>query len=178
MQRDDAEKSGPMSTVNEARANQDGSSPCPGRVSRRAFIAAGSCCALAALASRSRAAKAKWPVVDVGTPKDFAKDGISEDFIKHDIFVIRHQDVLFAASAVCPHQGNMLRRDPQDATRIVCGGHGSTFDAGGAVMIGPATDGMVRLGISLNEKGRVVVDRNQEFPQDKWAEKGASIRLK
>ncbi len=167
-----------MSNESEARANHGGSSPCPGLFSRRAFIAAGSCCALAALSNQSDAAKARWPLVDVGTLKDFAKDGISEDFIKHDLFVIRHQDLLFAASAVCPHQGNMLRRDPQDASRIVCGGHGSTFDAEGAVVIGPATDGMVRLGISMDGKGRIMVDRNQEFPQDKWTEKGASIRLK
>lgn len=147
-------------------------------INRRHFLAAGAGCLCGAVAGAAPAAKSRWPLVEVGPLKGFAKDEISDAFAKHDFLLIRHQGTLIAASTVCPHRGNTLGRDPQDGTRMVCDGHGSVFDSEGLVVIGPATSGLVRLGISVNAQGQVVVDRNVEFPQDRWNDKGSSIKCK
>ena len=153
---------------------------CPGcqghQLSRRRFLAVGSGCVLGALGAAAADAT-KVPTVDVGKLKDFAEDGISVKFIKDDFFVMRHRGKLFAASVTCPHMGNTLRRDPQDATRILCSSHGSTFDGEGMVQVGPATSGLVRLGITLNGEGHLVVDPNKEFPQEKWTDKGCFVEI-
>lgn len=147
-------------------------------VSQRQFLAAGSGCLLGTLSGVGGAPAAKLPSVDIGPLKSFTQEGISEDFIRSDFFVIRHQDRLFAVSTTCPHMGNTLQRDPLDATRIKCGGHGSVFDGEGVVMVGPAWSGLTRLGISVDGKGHVVVNPNKEFPQDKWTEKGCFLVVK
>jgi len=146
-------------------------------LNRRQFLVISSGTVLGACGV-ARAATGKLPLVDIGPLKDFAEDGISVKFIKDDFFVIRHQGRLFAASNVCPHMGHTLQRDPDDPTRIICGRHGSAFDAEGLVTVGPASSGLIRLGIAVNDKGRVVVNPNQEFPQDKWTDKGGSIAVK
>jgi len=155
---------------------------CPGctghphLLSRRRFLAVGSGCVLGALGAAAADA-AKVATVDIGKLKDFAEDGISVKFIKDDFFVIRHQGKLFAASTNCPHMGNTLRLDSQDATRILCGTHGSTFDGEGMVQVGPASSGLTRLGITLNAEGHLVVNPAKEFPQDKWTDKGCFVEI-
>lgn len=150
---------------------------CRTVINRRQFMIIAAGCA-AGLAGSGALAGAKWPLVDIGTLKDFVKDGIFIDFTKDDFFVMRRQGVLFAASTVCPHMGNTLRRDPQDPGRIICSGHESNFDDEGAVTVGPATSGLLRFGISVDDKGRIIVNRNLEFPQEKWTEKGCFIEIK
>ena len=148
------------------------------RLNRRQFLAVSSGCVLGACGGVARATTGKLPLVDIGPLTDFAQDGISEKFINNDFFVIRHQGRLFAASTICPHMSNVLRRDPDDQTRIICSRHGSAFDAEGLATVGPASSGLIRLGIAVNDKGHVVVNPNQEFPQDKWTDKGSSIAVK
>lgn len=138
---------------------------------RRRFLAVGSGCVLGALGGAKAEAAEKAAAVDIGKLKDFAEDGISEAFTKHDFFVIRHDGHLFAVSTVCPHKGNVLSRDPDDSSRLVCEGHGSAFDVSGKVMVGPASAGLVRLGISVNAEGHVLVHPGDEFPEDNWADK-------
>jgi nitrite reductase/ring-hydroxylating ferredoxin subunit len=142
---------------------------------RRRFIAIGSGCVLGALGSE---AAGKQPLVDIGSLKKFDQDGISEEFTKDDFFVIRHQGRLFAASTTCPHMGGTLQRDSQDSSRIKCNLHESVFDREGMVMVAPASTGLVRLGISVNKDGHVMVDPNRQFPQDKWTDKDCSIEVK
>lgn len=144
-------------------------------MNRRRFLAVGSGCVLGALGG---AAAGKQPLVDIGALKKFDQDGISEEFTKDDFFVIRYQGRLFAASTTCPHMGGILQRDPLDSSRIKCGLHGSVFDGEGVVMVAPASTGLVRLGISVNKEGRVMVDPNRQFPQDKWTDKGCYVEVK
>jgi Rieske Fe-S protein len=148
-------------------------------VNRRQFLAVSSGCVLcAALGRAAEKSKKKREPVEIGSLKSFSKDGINEEFAAtNDFFVIRYRDRLFAASTSCPHVGHTLNRDPDDPTRIICGSHHSVFDAEGVVMVGPAATGLVRLGISVNDKGNVVVDPNKEFPQAKWTEKGSYIEV-
>lgn len=145
---------------------------------RRRFLAVSSGCVLGALGCATGRAAEKPATVDIGKLKDFAEDGISEQFLKHDFFVIRDQGLLFAVSTTCPHKGNVLRRDPQDNSRIVCEGHGSTFDATGKVSVGPASTGLVRLGISVNGDDHVIVNPAEEFPEDQWADKRSFLESK
>ena len=74
--------------------------------------------------------------------------------------------------------GNTLHRDPQNDTRIVCSGHGSVFDVEGMVTVGPASSGLIRFGITVNDKGHVVVNRNQKFLQGNWTDKGCYVEVK
>ena len=98
--------------------------------------------------------------------------------MKHEFFVIRNEGRLFAVSTTCPHKGNVLHRDPEDSSRIVCDGHGSTFNASGTVAVGPASSGLVRLGISVNGEGHVIVNRAEEFPEESWKDKQSFIEVK
>jgi len=145
------------------------------RISRRRFLAVGS--GVFGALGATVAEAAKLPRVDIGKLKDFAEDGISEKFTKHDFFVIRYQGKLFASSTTCPHMGNTLCRDPQDATRMVCSAHGSVFDTEGMVLVGPATSGFVRFGIAVDPVGHVIVNPGKEFPQDKWNEGGSFVEI-
>ena len=145
---------------------------------RRRFLAVSSGCVLGTLGCATGRVAEKTAAVDIGTLKDFAEDGISEAFEKHGFFVIRNEGHLFAASNTCPHKGNVLRRDPKDSSRIVCEGHGSTFNASGKVAIGPASTGLVRLGISVNGEGHVIVNLGEEFPEDSWPDKNSFIEVK
>ena len=147
-------------------------------MNRRRFLAVGSGCVLGALGAASGVAAGKLPSVDIGSVRNFAQDGISEEFVKNDIFVIRFQGRLFAASTTCPHMGGILMRDSQDTSRIKCGSHGSVFDNEGMVVVGPASSGLIRLGVSVNKDGHVIVDPNKEFPQDKWTDKGSYVEAK
>ncbi len=147
-------------------------------INRRRFLAVGSGCVLGALGGASGAAADKAPPVDIGALTKFSEDGISEEFTARDFFVIRYQGRLFAASTTCPHMGAILQRDPQDATRIKCGTHGSVFDGEGLATVGPASGGLTRLGISVNKDGHVLVDANKQFPRDKWADKGCYVEVK
>ena len=158
--------------------------PCQGNrgrrlaINRRRFLAVGSGCVLGAFGGASIASASKWPALDIGSPKKFFQDGIFDEFVKDNVFVIRYQGRLFAASTTCPHMGGILERDSQDASRIKCGLHGSVFDGEGVVMVGPASGGLLRLGLSVNKEGHIIVDRNLEFSQDKWTDKGCYVEVK
>jgi nitrite reductase/ring-hydroxylating ferredoxin subunit len=161
----------------EAGPCPENSAPRPA-INRRRFLAAGSGCLLGAWGAQRCVAADKQPPIDIGALKKFSEDGISEEFTKDDFFVMRHQGRLFAAGTTCPHMGGILQRDSQDSTRIKCGLHGSVFDGEGVVMVGPASSGLVRLGVSVNKDGHVMVNPNKEFPQDKWTDKACYIEAK
>jgi nitrite reductase/ring-hydroxylating ferredoxin subunit len=145
---------------------------------RRRFLSISSGCVLGALGGTTSEAADKAATVDIGKLADFSEDGISEAFVKHDFFVIRNEGRLFAVSTTCPHKGNVLHKDPEDSSRIVCEGHGSTFNASGKVAVGPASTGLVRLGISVNGEGHVIVNPTEEFPEDNWTDRQSSIEVK
>lgn len=147
-------------------------------INRRRFLAVGSGCVIGALAGSSNAADSKAQLVDIGALTRFSEEGISEEFTKDNFFVIRYQDRLFAASTSCPHMGNPLQRDPQDVKRITCGIHGSVFDGEGLATVGPASTGLIRLGITVNKEGHVMVNPAKEFPQDKWTDKACYVEVK
>lgn len=147
-------------------------------MNRRRFLTVTSGCLAGAAAGAISASAAEYERVDIGPVKTFAKDGISEDFTQHDFFVIRNKGQIVAVSTTCPHMGNFLYRDPDDSTRIKCRGHESHFNMDGEVVVGPASTGLTRFGITVNAEGRVIVDPNKEFHQDKWGDKGSYVTVK
>ena len=66
---------------------------------------------------------------------------------------------LYAISATCTHLGCLVQQ--RDAG-FACPCHASRFDAGGAVVQGPAQRPLARAGLSLDGEGRVVLNLTQE----------------
>ena len=116
--------------------------------------------------------------IDIGTLADYPRDEISEKFIQFDVFVIRHDGRLFAVGALCPHKANYLLRDPQDAGRIICSGHESTFDPEGVPTHGPARRALARYAIAVDNRGRVMVDTSREFSQAQWQDEASYLAVK
>jgi len=148
------------------------------RYPRREFLALASGCLLCGGAGSSAARAATDRPIDVGTLADYPKDEISEKFIQHDLFVIRHRGKLFACTAVCPHKANYLLLDPQNPGRIICSGHESKFSPEGVPTSGPARRALVRYGISADDKGRVRVDTSREFQAAQWEDGKCFLAIK
>lgn len=152
-------------------------SAAPVALPRRRFLALVSGATVCSCAHRAIRAATDRPI-DVGQPEDYPRDGISEKFIQHDLFVIRHEGRLFACTAVCPHKANYLLLDPKRTDRIVCSGHDSTFDIAGRRQNGPARRGLDRFAISLNSIGRLMVDTARTFRQTEWDDPASYVPVK
>ncbi len=63
----------------------------------------------------------------------------------------------YALSAVCTHLGCLVE---QEGEGLQCPCHGSRYNAGGAVLAGPAVQGLPHLALALNDDGAIVVDPN------------------
>ena len=144
---------------------------------RRQFLRLASGCVLCGVAGAARLRAATDRPIDAGTLADYPADGISEKIIQFDVFVIRHRSRLYACTAICTHKANYLLRDPKDPQRIVCSGHESTFTLEGRPTGGPAKRPLVRYAISVNEKGRVMVDTSREFPPAQWDDRASYLAL-
>ena len=171
-----------------AHVHQDPKAPFPAAVDtprltpevhyeRRRFLALASGCLWCSAAGISPARAATDRPIDIGTLKDYPRDEISEKFIQHDIFVIRHRGKLFACTAVCPHKANYLLLDPQHRDRIICSGHDSKFTPEGIPAGGPTRRALVRYAISVNDKGRLMVDTSREYPQAQWEDKASYLAI-
>ena len=147
--------------------------------SRRQLIAATAACAACALCPLSPAALArpsKTPGrVDAGAAADFDRDGLYADRAKRDgFFLVRDGGKLYALSATCTHKRKPL---VGAGGRIKCPTHGSIFDLDGRVKKRPATKPLPRFGISLDDRGRVIVDGSRQFSRDEADEPGSFVRL-
>jgi nitrite reductase/ring-hydroxylating ferredoxin subunit len=147
---------------------------CP--LARRRFlaVAAGG---IAGCALARRAAAATDRPFDVGELRDYPRDGISEKYVQHDVFVIRHGAKLFACTAVCPHKANLLLADPKAADQIICSGHDSIFSLEGVPKRGPARRALERYAITRNPAGRIMVDPSRSFRQAQWDDPASFIAL-
>jgi Rieske Fe-S protein len=65
---------------------------------------------------------------------------------------------IYALSLVCTHSGCDIRSGGQvSAGEIVCGCHGSVFDAQGAVIEGPATEPLPHLTVTEDATGELTI---------------------
>lgn len=144
---------------------------------RRHFLTLASGCLACSAAGAVRVLAAPPGGIDVGSPADYPADTISEKYVVHGFFVIRHAARLFACTATCPHKGNALLIDPATPGQIVCSGHDSVFSPTGLPQRGPARRPLVRHAIGVDDAGRVRVDRAREFSRPQWNDPASFIPL-
>jgi Rieske Fe-S protein len=105
--------------------------------------------------------RAGGTTVDVGTLRDYPTDGATDQFAKSDgVMVVRSGDKIYATSALCTHQSCAMA---VVGSRFCCPCHGTRYDLAGRVIKGPARESLAYYGISVNEQGRLVVDKTATF---------------
>jgi cytochrome b6-f complex iron-sulfur subunit len=103
--------------------------------------------------------------VTVGFPGDFPDDKVTDDFKDKNIWVVKHGGIIYALSTTCTHLGctpNWLA----EAQKFKCPCHGSGFKITGVNFEGPAPRPLERWGVSLDENGKIVVDKSKKFQKE------------
>ncbi|HYO08555.1 MAG TPA: Rieske (2Fe-2S) protein [Tepidisphaeraceae bacterium] len=120
------------------------------------------------------APSSKGPV-DVGTLAEYPKDGtIVDKWSKSDrVMVVRHEGKIYALNSTCTHKNAALRVKDGE---INCPSHGSKFTPQGTSTKGPAKGSLFRYGISVNDKGKIIVDKTKQFAEKDWESAGAFIK--
>jgi len=88
---------------------------------------------------------------------------------------VRQGPGVAAISEVCPHMGCVLAWQEQEG-RFQCPCHGSTFDAAGQVMHGPADHALSYLEVTALDGDGRVVDRTA--PGHLWVQTGPNLRYR
>jgi cytochrome b6-f complex iron-sulfur subunit len=147
---------------------------------RRQFIAAAAAatCAVCTLCPAG-AAYARGPKapgrVDAGAGGDFGRQGLYDAWAKTDgFFLVRDGARLYALSATCTHKKKQL---VSNRGAIKCPTHGSTFALDGRVKKRPASRPLPRFAISLDDRGRVIVDGSRQFGPDEADEPDSFVSL-
>jgi cytochrome b6-f complex iron-sulfur subunit len=91
------------------------------------------------------------------------------------VLVIRQGDRIFASSGTCTHRGCALQFKEN---RIKCPCHGSSFSNDGRPNGGPAKAALFRYKITLNDQGRMLVDKSKQFGEKQWENAGAFVTVK
>ena len=113
--------------------------------------------------------------IDIGTPADYAKDGVTDKWSKTDkFFVVRNEGKLYAPSAICTHKRNTLR---VKEGQIYCASHGSKFSLMGVPTKGPAKSPLYRYAITKDSKGHLIVDKTKQFDEKDWDKADAFLKL-
>jgi cytochrome b6-f complex iron-sulfur subunit len=81
------------------------------------------------------------------------------------VFLFRKGNTFRAASAVCTHLGCTVNLS---GAGFHCPCHGSVFDTSGAVVSGPAPNGLAWFEITLSRDGHLVIDTAQQVKSDKY----------
>jgi Rieske Fe-S protein len=128
-------------------------------------------------ADRAGPEDAKAPKqVDAGPLSTIKQDGVDVKFAKTGRFlIIRQDDKVYASSSICTHKSCFvkLNKDKQ----IACPCHGSKFSNEGIPESGAkATDPLFRFGVSVNDKGHVIVDKTKKFEKAQWSDEGAWVK--
>jgi len=112
--------------------------------------------------------------IDIGTAKDYPKDGAYDKFAKNDkLIVVRSGEKLYATTAICTHKSCVLSGATNE---LRCRCHGSRFGLDGNPTKGPAKSPLARFAIA--KKGdHFIVDKSKKFDQDKWDDEAASAKL-
>jgi cytochrome b6-f complex iron-sulfur subunit len=103
--------------------------------------------------------------VKVGFPDDYEDGKVVDRFKPQNMWVVRHQGVIYALSTTCTHLGctpNWLEREE----KFKCPCHGSGFKITGVNFEGPAPRPLERWAISIGEDGQIVVDKSKKFQKE------------
>ncbi len=171
-----------------APASKAGDAPQPGNIwYRRSILGLGGLWALAATGGVGVIAfvRALFPrvlfepptVFRAGRPEDYAVGEVNNRFVETErAFVVRTSEGFVALLARCTHLG-CTPRWLELERKFKCPCHGSGYTADGVNFEGPAPSPLVRLGISLDENGFIVVDRSRQFRAGEWRRAGALLRV-
>ena len=104
--------------------------------------------------------------VKIGGPDDYSPNSVTylED---SRLFVLRDDKGYRVLSAVCTHLGCTVNKDA-GSNSYSCPCHGSTFNADGEVVRGPAPKALPTLAVTLAPSGKMVVDTKQIVPRDNY----------
>jgi cytochrome b6-f complex iron-sulfur subunit len=100
--------------------------------------------------------------VDVGRKDQYEEGKVVERFKDQNIWVVRHDGIIYALSTTCTHLGctpNWLEREE----KFKCPCHGSGFKITGINFEGPAPRPLERWAIGLREDGDIIVDKSKKF---------------
>jgi cytochrome b6-f complex iron-sulfur subunit len=101
-------------------------------------------------------------LVRVGNPDQFPFNAFT--FVpEKNIFIYRTREGFRALSALCPHLGCVVA--PQ-GSGFRCPCHGSTFDAQGTVLDGPAPRPLSWLRVGMAPDGQITVDTSERVHGD------------
>jgi cytochrome b6-f complex iron-sulfur subunit len=112
----------------------------------------------------------------VGYPSEYGMGVDSKWQSKYRIWVCRDAEKLYVIYANCTHLG-CTPDWIESANKFKCPCHGSGYDAAGVNFEGPAPRPMDRCDVALAPDGQIVVNVLKLYPEPKWAETGASIKL-
>ncbi|OIR18944.1 cytochrome b6-f complex iron-sulfur subunit [mine drainage metagenome] len=99
-----------------------------------------------------------------GKPGDYADGSIT--FLEAErCFLLRKGNTFRCMSAVCTHLGCTIN---ETKTGYHCPCHGSVFNEDGKVVGGPAPRPLPWFLVSLSPDGRLMIDKNQLVPADKY----------
>jgi len=99
-----------------------------------------------------------------GKPDDYP-DGAATFLEDERIFVVRQGNAFRALSSTCTHLGCTVNRAEHG---YHCPCHGSVFDEQGSVKSGPAPRALAWFLVGLSKDGRLVIDKSQSVPPDKY----------
>lgn len=96
-----------------------------------------------------------------GRPDDYAPGEVSTRFVESErVWVVRSDEGIYALLARCTHLGCRPNWIAEEG-RFKCPCHGSNFDSEGKVIAGPAPKPLMRVAVSLTDRGVILVDRGQ-----------------
>ena len=100
--------------------------------------------------------------VKVGLPDQYEEGKVVERYKDQNIWVVRHNGLIYALSTTCTHLGctpNWLEREE----KFKCPCHGSGFKITGINFEGPAPRPLERWAVAIGEDGQLVVDKSKKF---------------
>lgn len=148
-------------------------------MNRRRFMAVTCTCFACAETLAPRPALAGGGIkVDAGPLKNYAKDGIYDQYTINNFFIVRQKGRVFAVTATCPHKENALVRDSRNPNRITCTGHGAVFNAEGQRLEGPVKHGLERFPVTLNAEEHLLVSVQEPVNQSRWNDAGNFVKAK
>jgi Rieske Fe-S protein len=115
--------------------------------------------------------------VNAGLLTSYDKDGVTKKYAgkPNYFFVVRKDAKLYACSSICTHKFRPLTLKDNE---FFCPSHKSEFSFEGTVTHGPARDSLPRYGISVDDKGQVMVDCTKEFSESKWDDAASFVVIK
>ena len=145
------------------------------RPTRRTMLMLGGVGLLAFATVHSGLAEESEKPFDAGNVKDFGQ-GIADTFAPNwpHLFVIREGDKLWVATSLCTHKRCDLRRT---GAGFSCECHRCKFRPDGVPIRGPAVKPLPRYGVTIDDRGHVMVDLSKVFEQDRWDEAGAFVKV-